>query len=395
MWTSIGLTLLLVQQATTLPEADALFAARRYAEAAEGYRVLVKDDPDDPAIRVRLGASLMHLGQAEEALPHLEAAEKKMPRDRAVLQVLGQAYYATGSYAEAAARFRRLLEISPEAPDIRVRLGFCQYHLGDHEASAASFRSALKLEPESAPALAGLGMALNALQRPAEARPLLERAVRLSPPDRMSRIALATSLGELGEFMRAEGLLRLLTDEDPSDWEAWYFLGTLRYRYGYHEQAVEALDRCLEIRPGHRNGRVFRARSLVSLGRLQEAERLFRELAADPEVATDGEFLLAHAEYSFYAGDLDTALARVTEALSRTPKSAMLHYWKARILHHAGDTAGARAQAERAVALAPDLREPRALLVRIYRLQGREAEAAEQIEWLRQREREVARGERR
>ena len=52
-------------------------------------------------------------------------------------------------------------------------------------------------------------------------------------------------------------------------------------------------------------------------------------------------------------------------------------------------------EAEGAVALSPDLREPRGLLLRIYLVQGMEAEAAEQIEWLRTREGAVARGARR
>ena len=326
IWALISVVLLLSLQATALSEADQLFAARRYAEAAESYLAMVREDPDNPAIRVRLGAS--------------------------------------------------------------------QYQLGDFEASAMSFRSVLKSHPENARALAGLGMSLNSLDRPAEARPVLERAVKRAPSDRMSRLALANSFTELGEFLRADELLRLLTDENQKDWEAWYFLAALRFRNNYHQQALEALDRCLTLRPGDRDTRILRVRSIVKLGRLPEAAKVLQELSADPEVAADWEFLLGHAEYSFNAGDLATALAKIDDAISRKPRSGMLHYWKARILHHSGDIAAAQVEAERSVALVPDLREPRGLLARIYRLEGKEAEAAEQIEWLRDRELEVARGRR-
>ena len=274
-------------------------------------------------------------------------------------------------------------------------LGACEYQGEDFEAAATSFRTALETQPDNGRALAGLGMSLNALERPAEARPVLERAVERAPSDRMARLALAHSLTELGEFLRADELLRHLTEEEPEDWEAWSFLARLRFRHNYHEQALEALDRCLALRPGDPDTRVLRARSLVKLGRLPEAERLFRQLSADPEVAGEWEFLLGHVEYSFSAGDLDTALVKVDAALSLMPSSGMLHYWKARILHHDGEIAAAQAEAEGAVALSPDLREPRGLLVRIYQMQGLEAEAAEQVEWLRSREREVARGTRR
>ena len=392
-----GLVLLLWLQDTSLAKADALFAEKRYAEAAESYRALVREHPDDPGIRVHLGASLMSLGRPAEAVPHLEAAERMAPRDAVILRVLGEAYLATGSFAEAARRFRGLLEITPGAPDVLVSLGACQYQLGEFDASAASFRSALEKQPENARALTGLGMSLNAHARAGEARAVLERAVERSPSDRMARLALANSLTELGEFLRADEILRRLTEEDPKDGEAWQYLAALRFRNNYHEQALEAAERSLALRPGDHDARILRARSLVNLGRLSEAEPVFRELAADPGVAADWEFLLGYTEYSFYGGDLDTALARIGDAISRKPSSGMLHYWKARILHHTGRTADARAEAERAVALSPDLREPRGLLVRIYRQLGMEAKAAEQIEWLRERERERqgARGERR
>jgi tetratricopeptide (TPR) repeat protein len=389
------LVLLLRLQATPLATADALYAEKRYAEAVESYRALLAERPDDPGIRVRLGASLVSLGRPAEAVSHLEAAERMVPRDAVILRVLGQAYLAAGRFAEAARRFQALLETTPGAPDVLVSLGASQYQLGDFDASAVTFRSAVEKQPANARALTGLGMSLNALGRPAEARPVLERAVERAPSDRMSRLALANSFTELGEFMRADELLRRLTEEDPRDGEAWHYLAVLRFRNNYHEQALEALERCLALRPGERDARVLRARSLVNLGRLPEAEPVFRELSAEPEVASDWEFLLAHAEYSFYAGDLDTALARIADAASRKPLNGMLHYWKARILHHAGRIDEARAEAERAVALSPDLREPRGLLVRIYRQQGLDAKAAEQIEWLRERERAAAQRERR
>ncbi len=377
-----GLVLLLWLQDASAAKADALFAEKRYAQAAESYRALLREHPDDPGIRVRLGASLMSLGRPAEAVPHLEAAASMVPRDPVILRVLGQAYFASGRAAEAARRFRDVLEITPGAPDVLVSLGACQYQLGDFDGSAASFRSAIEEESQNSRALAGLGMSLNALGRPAEARPVLERAVGQAPTDRMARLALANSLTELGEFLRADELLRRLTEEEPKDAEAWQYLAALRFRNNYQEQALEAVERCLALRPGDRDARILRARSLVSLGRLPEAEPLFRELAVDPEVAADWEFLLGFTEYSFYAGDMDTALARIVEAISRRPQSGLLHYWKARILHHAGRTPEARTEAERAVALSPDLREPRGLLVRIYRELGMDAKAAEQIEWL-------------
>ena len=69
-----------------------------------------------------------------------------------------------------------------------------------------------------------------------------------------------------------------------------------------------------------------------------------------------------------------------------------LHYWKARILHHLSENEAAAVEAEKAVRLAPELPHPRNLLVRIYRTQGDDQKAAPHIEWLRNREHNVAIG---
>ncbi len=126
-WAAAALALLLAAPVVDSTEADRLFGAQRYAEAAAAYRALLEDDPDNPGLLLRLGASLLRLGRPDEAVPHLEAAERTVPGDAAILQVLGQAYLAAGRFADAAKRFRGALEIDPGDPGLLVRLGASEY----------------------------------------------------------------------------------------------------------------------------------------------------------------------------------------------------------------------------------------------------------------------------
>ena len=198
-----GLVLLLSAQDPSVDTADALLAEKRYAEAAERYEALARERPDEPAIRVRLGASLMGLGRPAEAVPHLEAAEEMVPRDPVILRILGQAYLATG-------KLRRGRPAFPGAPRDHAG-GAGRPGISSAPASTSWATSTARPRASGPPSrnspersrLTGLGMSLNALGRPGEARPVLERAVGQSPPTAWRRLALANSLTELGEFQRA------------------------------------------------------------------------------------------------------------------------------------------------------------------------------------------------
>ena len=69
--------------------------------------------------------------------------------------------------------------------------------------------------------------------------------------------------------------------------------------------------------------------------------------------------------------------------IAAVPDSPMAFFWKAKVLlqlHRTGEAAGA---AEESIRLQPQLPEAHNLLVRIYQMQGRTKEAAQQAEWLR------------
>jgi hypothetical protein len=69
-----------------------------------------------------------------------------------------------------------------------------------------------------------------------------------------------------------------------------------------------------------------------------------------------------------------------------------LRYWRARLLAETGKAEEAVLEAEKAMKLAPEMPNPRHLLVRLYRKLGREADAAAQAAWLRQHAAQKARG---
>jgi len=89
--------------------AEAAFGRADAAEAVSILREALAEgqERDHPALRYRLGAYLLELGQAEQALPHLEAAALAAPDAPPVWADLARAAYDHGAYARAAEAFGR------------------------------------------------------------------------------------------------------------------------------------------------------------------------------------------------------------------------------------------------------------------------------------------------
>jgi tetratricopeptide (TPR) repeat protein len=89
---------------------DAMFAKRRYAEAAAALREVVRLKPDEGESWNRLGSALSNLGQVAEAADAHRKAAKLSPDQPAVLYNLAACLLRIGEDEEALSVFRRLSE---------------------------------------------------------------------------------------------------------------------------------------------------------------------------------------------------------------------------------------------------------------------------------------------
>ncbi|MGH9664837.1 MAG: tetratricopeptide repeat protein, partial [Bryobacteraceae bacterium] len=228
----------------------------------------------------------------------------------------------------------------------------------------------------------GLGTSLLALDRSGEAIPALEKAVKLAPADRMALRALGHAYQRESAFFKGLPVLKSLVASDPKDAESWFYLGALYYDNNDYLPALAALSSALELQPSNAGAAVFKAGVLAQLGRTQEAGDLYRTLANRPPTASSPELWLGYAQFLFENEQGKPALEAVNRAIALLPGSAKLHFWKARILMSLGDLAGAEADAQKSVQLAPDLPNARNLLMKIDRAQGLAQAADKQARWL-------------
>jgi tetratricopeptide (TPR) repeat protein len=118
-----------------------------------------------------------------------------------------------------------------------------------------------------------------------------------------------------------------------------------------HEVALGAVNRALQLNPSYRHWQV--AAILMFAGELDRAvESMKAYMRLDPYYPTSALGWLGVAYCTL--GRLNEALDLLRQAVARSPKRAMFHYWLAAVYGHLGDLGPAKEQAVRLLALQPD-----------------------------------------
>jgi Flp pilus assembly protein TadD len=155
-----------------------------------------------------------------------------------------------------------------------------------------------------------------------------------------------------GDVAGALGELRVAVQANPADAEAWALLGDALFEAQRYEEAEKSLRTALELDRGTHPVRRALAQLAVRRGRLPEAERLLRELAA--EAPRDPDLQVALGTLLASRGDLGGAKAAFERALAAVPRHAAALYDLGRAHLRTGDLAGAQAAFERLDKVKPE-----------------------------------------
>jgi TolB-like protein len=182
-------------------------------------------------------------------------------------------------YEEALQLAGRAVALDPRDPQAHFALGSVNYHAGHVATALKNMEEAIGLNSSHAAAYATLGFLYNYLDQPGKALRCVLNAFRLSPAD-------------IRQFM-------------------WYTaLAGAYYLKGQYEDAIEAGNRGLAIRPDYLHTARYIAASLGQLGRTAEARRYL-----DMVRTIDGD--LSRTEAVLGRVFKPSALARVIEGLRR------------------------------------------------------------------------------
>ena len=251
--------------------------------ALASYRQILAVAPDHADALKLLGAALLQLGQAGQAVRYLQRAARRQRADPHLLANLGQSYLALGRYDDAEKTFRqagrlapheaqihvgvaaalamaqkldeaeamlqRLTVRFPDAPLVWLNFGNVMRDRAQPQQALAAYRRALGLDFRMAEAHIGAGSILHSQQRFAEAEIEYRACIAIDPQHLVARQNLASLALDLGRFGEAEEMYRAIVSLAPDLADAHRLLGAA---LGHQKRLIEALAcyaRATELAP--------------------------------------------------------------------------------------------------------------------------------------------------
>lgn len=239
-------------------------------------------------------------------------------RSRAITETnLGTALYEDRRYDDAAARYRRAIEIQPDYAPAFNNLGVTLRAAGRTDDAIRTYRDGLALRDDYPDLHFNLANALLAINRPDEAAEHLRKAAAGTPDSAGVHNNLGMALAEKGQLTEAAIAFERATLLDPDSAKAHRNLGNVLAGLRRDASAFEHLSRAVALAPGEADGHYDLGVFLLERDRNREAAEAFTAAVRARPGYAEAHNNLGIALGSL--GDLDRAIAQFEEALRLRP----------------------------------------------------------------------------
>ena len=161
-------------------------------------------DPHSAEAYGALSQVYQEQGRTDDAIAAVQKAIDFAPEDSASIWVvkLGSYYFAKGDMTNAAAQWKKGLDMDPDNVNARFNLGLVNVHLGKLQDASTDFEKAAAMQP-SAASFSALGSVLSMQGKSAEAVEMNLKAVGLNPLDHTFWANLASAYQWAGKDDKA------------------------------------------------------------------------------------------------------------------------------------------------------------------------------------------------
>lgn len=344
--------------------ATQLHEAGKLEEAISAYQSILTSNPGRADVRSNLGAAYSRLGRYEEAITQYKQALALDGRNQAIRFNLSLAYYKAAWFPEAAAELSRFVAAAPadlpERLNAVLLLADCRVRLGEYKKAIELLSPYEKDGPETPHGRAVAYLLGNALigdgqfdrgqlvidrvfrdDDTAEARLLigslmllmddgpgaikeLERAIQLNPKLPTLQAWYGRALMRMGDSEKARAAYRSELADNPNDFDANLFMGTLLRQDKQLEESLRYLSRAAQLRPREQYARYHLSAVLAALGKPDEARPLLEGVVKEFPDFVEARVLLASVYYRLNRkedGDRERAMVQKlnTEQQAKQP----------------------------------------------------------------------------
>lgn len=352
-------------------QAVALLRQDRYDEAVRAFAEAASKDPVATAAYLHRSGVGDDTDKLARVLDDARRAVQSEPQDARHHLRLGETLLAMGQREEARRSFEKALDLDPRLGAVRVQLGSLALQAGKLDLARDHLEQAVQQRPDHVEARKLLGAVLAAEGRPEQAIEHYRAAIRLRLDDEQARMALAGTLIVVRRYADAEQELLAAVQDLPESAQARFNLGRFYQMRGRHAEAVRAFEEAAAAYPSFRRASLY-----ARIAGIYDAQ-----LKIDEAVAAYGQALEANpndlsshwalAQLFLRRNLYDEALAALTAVLVLSPQHVDAYTVIAQTYVRMGRPADAVEAAQRALQVRPEHRDARYALAQALLRLGR------------------------
>ncbi|MCB1628691.1 MAG: tetratricopeptide repeat protein, partial [Xanthomonadales bacterium] len=198
------------------------------------------------------------IDQPEAALAQADAAVANDELSEQMWQLRAHIALQRHELEAALAAWQQAIDARPDLPEAYLAMGIGLAGQGQLIQAQAVFDRGLAAVGETPELLYNAGLARALSGQLGASLNFFERALVLRPVYQEARENLAGVHAELGQFDAAAAQFRIAAEQMPDDADTWFLLARASAAAGQRAQALEALDRVLQLQPDHSAALQFR-----------------------------------------------------------------------------------------------------------------------------------------
>jgi tetratricopeptide (TPR) repeat protein len=307
--------------------ANAYEGLQRYQEAFEAMKQVVKLDPNNLDVRVRLGNYyLMGSKQSPAGISEAERLAKEvLQKDANHIEghiLMGSVLFAQDHKTEAFAELNRAIEIDPKRVESYLSLARFHALTNDIPTAESIYQRAISVNAGSALAHYEYGKFLAQLTRLDAAEAEFQKAVQVDGNNREARFILASFYLVNRRFDKAEDAYKSLAELDKDKPEGRSVLADFYSATGRLDEAMAIYKEVVAKSPDYKQGRYRLAEITLMRGDVAGAKNEIANILKND--AKDRQALILRARLEMHSSDpadLKVAIEDLKEVLKQEPNS--------------------------------------------------------------------------
>jgi tetratricopeptide (TPR) repeat protein len=339
-------------QQITLQNAIALHQAGRLKEAANNYKLLLKNSPKDPDLLTSLGMIALQLGNFNECIKLLGQSLLFAPTQPYALSYRGVALQELKRYKEALINYDRAITLKPDYIDAYYNRGNTLKELKRFSEALTDYDTIISLDPTDVEAIRNRGNTLQELNRYEEAINSYNQAIALTPNHPISYYNRGNALQELNRYQEAIASYDQALTLNPNYTEAHSSRGNALYELKRYDEALACHNYAIKLNPNYAEAHSNRGNVLYELKDYEHA------LAShDYAITLNPNYAKAYSNRGNTLQKLkrlDEALVNHDRAINLKPDYVNAHINRGIILNQLKRLDEALISFDRAITLNPD-----------------------------------------